>query len=1202
MKKILKIILFIILTISNVNAITLDKIIETNEWIPNEFVNKVKGTHIKYQTMNFLRRKSDNDFVYCIEPGISINGNVSYNGYDDDYVNVTKFEKETWNRISKLAYYGYGYQDENYDHTDVKWYVITQFMIWQSVPSLYDEIYFTDKLNGKKIEKYITEMQEMETLISTHNILPEFNINKSYQVNSQINLIDKNNVLNKFNIINNDKNLIIDKKGNKIIITAKKVGKYEINLEKKSNKFNRKRIIYINPKSQMVLYAGDLNNISHKFSIEFIGGNVSIEKYDRETNLNIPQHNASFEGAIYGIYNEHGEKIDELKTDKTGKAISNYLNQYGKFYLMEEKAPTGYKLSDEKYYFEIDENNLNPSIKVYDDIIRGKIKIIKNDYDTNSCIPQGQAQLENTEFVIINDLNKIVDKIKINNDCFALSKLLPYGQYKIKELKPAQGYYQNNEIKNQFISNTYTYNIIFKNKVIKNWINIEKNYGNVDGNSTFINTENNIKFEIYYPNGQKFDEIVTDSNGHASILIPYGIWKFHQVNTTSGYDKIDDFNITINENTALNQNYNILNNELSSYIKVIKIDKETKKAINIANTLFKIFNKDTNKYVSEFLGNKIVNTFKTDNNGLMTTYLKLKKGHYKLIEIQSPNGYLINENGLDFEISNETNFIKTNHGNFIKLIYEDEPIKGKIIIKKQGENFIIENGSYHYNNINLENIKFNIYAQENITSPDKKHLIFKKDSLIETIITNKNGNAESSNLPLGKYYVIEKSSNDKYILNNNKYKIELNQIDNKTPLIIKTLNIINKLKTGNIEISKIDDKTNCGIANTNIELYTNDDKLIFSGTTDKNGKIVIRNIILGNYYVKEKEASQGYVLNTNKLNIKIAVNNEIVKINIPNKKITSTINIKKTDNNYKPIENVEISLYNNDDVLIKTYLTNKEGKISFCIPYGKYYIKETKTNDNYILDNSKTNINVCNDNENININLINKIRKIKVPNTYSCENRKKFLTLTLIITTILLLVTMKKLKPISILFILSIPLITIIYLNNKYKNIPIKNNNITTKLNTNYNKPNEIKINNVINKKRINYIGYLEIPKISLKKGFVNKNSPYNNVNKNIQILKESDMPNKKNGMVMIAGHSGTGNIAYFKNLYKLNINDIVIIYYNNIKYTYKIIDIYLEDKNGEISVQDNNNFSSIILTTCSNKKGKQQTFWGKLTRTETTL
>lgn len=136
----------------------------------------------------------------------------------------------------------------------------------------------------------------------------------------------------------------------------------------------------------------------------------------------------------------------------------------------------------------------------------------------------------------------------------------------------------------------------------------------------------------------------------------------------------------------------------------------------------------------------------------------------------------------------------------------------------------------------------------------------------------------------------------------------------------------------------------------------------------------------------------------------------------------------------------------------------------------------------------------------------------------------------------------------------------------------------------------------VENQNKEMYIAVLEIPSISLKKGIYDINSKNNDVNKNIQLIKESDMPDIEDGNFILAGHSGIGRIAYFKKLEQLNLDDIVFVYYKGIKYSYQIISIYLENKDGTISISNENQFSKIILTTCSQKeKDKQVVVVGRL-------
>lgn len=155
-------------------------------------------------------------------------------------------------------------------------------------------------------------------------------------------------------------------------------------------------------------------------------------------------------------------------------------------------------------------------------------------------------------------------------------------------------------------------------------------------------------------------------------------------------------------------------------------------------------------------------------------------------------------------------------------------------------------------------------------------------------------------------------------------------------------------------------------------------------------------------------------------------------------------------------------------------------------------------------------------------------------------------------------------------------------------------NEETTNNTNNQNKPTNTtnKENNKNNKPKNYYIGYLEIPKINFERGFVDINSKDNDVSKNITIISGSKYPNVEKGNFIIAGHSGTGVQSYFKNLYKLNNNDEVNVYYKNIKYTYKIVKIYKQPKNGTIAIYRDYNKTTLTLVTCTKNDKKTQTVY----------
>ena len=124
------------------------------------------------------------------------------------------------------------------------------------------------------------------------------------------------------------------------------------------------------------------------------------------------------------------------------------------------------------------------------------------------------------------------------------------------------------------------------------------------------------------------------------------------------------------------------------------------------------------------------------------------------------------------------------------------------------------------------------------------------------------------------------------------------------------------------------------------------------------------------------------------------------------------------------------------------------------------------------------------------------------------------------------------------------------------------------------------------------YIGTLEIPKINLSKGFTSIDSPHNTVSKNVEVVKGSTYPDKVNGNFILAAHSGSSYLAYFKNLYQLTTGDVAYVNYQNKQYTYKIVNIYEQDKTGKIAIYRDQNKTCLTLVTCTKDKKDKQTVY----------
>lgn len=166
------------------------------------------------------------------------------------------------------------------------------------------------------------------------------------------------------------------------------------------------------------------------------------------------------------------------------------------------------------------------------------------------------------------------------------------------------------------------------------------------------------------------------------------------------------------------------------------------------------------------------------------------------------------------------------------------------------------------------------------------------------------------------------------------------------------------------------------------------------------------------------------------------------------------------------------------------------------------------------------------------------------------------------------------------------------YMNNIFAEESTKKKKIEAKENEEPKIEEEINGEEENKKATYDYIGYLEIPKIKLKKGFVSKKSRDNNVEKNIFIVDQADYPDKKNGNFIIAAHSGTGWKAFFNDLYQLEKNNDIYVTYKNKKYLYKIADIYTQKKTGTIAIYRDYNKKTLTLVTCTNNDDTTQTVY----------
>ena len=883
-KKLMKIFLFLLIGISSIARITNVSAAATSGDIitgkvvaggPFYVVHNKGNGHRMWLTEKFLIRSSDGAFVYCVQPYVSIKQDNTYSVTTEDYASVMEISQNTWSIISKIAYYGYQYKDSTHDHSAEKWYAAAQMLIWNYVnPSI--DSYFTNTLDGTRNDNILkAEQNEIMDLVNNHNVKPSFdNIPNQMVIGETITLTDTKGVLSNFDVTD-VKGATITKNGNTLSITATEVGNMSFKLVKLGNRYGEPVRLYYASDSQNVIRRGNIDPVILNNNINVIGGTVSIQKTDADTYEFTPQGEATLKGAKYGIYKEDGTRVGEITTDEEGKAKSDYLPSLGTFYLLEEKASTGYQIDKNKYYFYITLNDLNPNVQVFEKVIERKF-----------------------------DFTKV------------------YATDKTAIMTPEVG----------------------------------------------------VKFGVYNNKNELVGEYTTDEQGNFEVKLPYGTYTIKQLTTTSGHEKMNDFNIEVKEvgNTIKRT---ISNAEITAKLRVVKIDSETKEVIKRSGIKFKIIDTKTNKEVCQTITyptSQTICTFETNNNGEFITAYPLNTGTYKLQEIdQVIDGYLWNSESLEFTIDENSKLRDDlEYGIIFDTNFENKPVKGEVKIEKIGEVATLTEEGYTFTKESLSGITFGLYQNNKEIATGK---------------TDKDGNLIFNNLKLGKYCVKEIKTLDGYILNDKQICFELKYKDQYTPVITYKTLVENKLKTSKLEITKQDISTEESLPDTTIEIYTNKDELVYSGKTNEEGKIIIERLPIGKYYFIETEAPEGYLINEEKMYFEVT-GEEIVKSTIKDKKITGTLEFTKTDfSESVTLPNTTIEIYNDKDELIFTGKTDENGMIVIEeLEYGKYYILEKEAPKGYTLNTEKMYFEIKENGEVVKCNMKDE-EIIEVPNTEANE-------------------------------------------------------------------------------------------------------------------------------------------------------------------------------------------------------------------------
>ncbi|HAT4184282.1 TPA: Cys-Gln thioester bond-forming surface protein [Clostridium perfringens] len=657
---------------------------------------------------------------------------------------------------------------------------------------------------------------------------------------------------------------------------------------------------------------GKTIEITHTNKI--IKGKVAVKKTDSEiSDLNL-------EGAEFTIYDNNKNIVATITTNKDGYAESEPLN-YGTYTMQETKAPKGYLLSNKVWDININENDKTYTFDVSNDVIKGKLQIVKVDSENEEKPVEGAGF--DVIAVNVNGIKEgtVVDHVVTDKNGFAYTKDLRYGDYKFHETDTPKGYWKSDkEHSFNIAENGKTYVKYVKNSPIQAKVRVIK-VDSKDGKPL-----KGVKFQIRNADTKKLVEFTNfigiipmktttlETNKNGELVTPqnlaYGNYLLEEVEPLEGYIKVNPIPFKIDENSVLEEikdlgtiyTQKVSNDRITANMELLKLDKETNKPLE--NIEFKVTALDG------FMKGKTWN-LKSDDKGLVS--LKgLEYGDYRVDEVKTLWNYVLNKEPIFFSVKE--------NGKTIKLQMTNKKIRGSVELFKFDKD----------TNRPLEGVKFDLL------NGDKK---------VGTYTTDNTGKITVNNLEAGNYTWVEVEAIDHYNKVDKKYDFNIYK-DGQ----LEKIDVANTVKTGELDFSKTDVTTGDSIDGAKVKitgLEPQNKHINIEFTSSKEGnKFTLPE---GKYTFEETLAPEGYRINKEVGTFEIK-DGQITKANLKDERKQGDLIFTKTDvTTGKVIEGAKIKITCTEGLSkgkVIDFTSSKDGN-KFTLDEGKYTFEETSAPNGY---------------------------------------------------------------------------------------------------------------------------------------------------------------------------------------------------------------------------------------------------------------
>ncbi|PRT20231.1 adhesin [Bacillus toyonensis] len=639
---------------------------------------------------------------------------------------------------------------------------------------------------------------------------------------------------------------------------------------------------------EVTLQAGETKTIEIKNTIQ--KGQIELKKIDSE-NGEKPLANAEFDIVKDGVVVEH------IVTDKDGKAISKPLVP-GKYILKETKAPEGYQLKEKEFEVNVTGDGIFPITVENAMVDKGNVEITKVDKESG-------AVLAGVEFEVQNEKSEVVRKVTTDKDGKANVSDLSVGKYKLVETKSLPGYKKLTEPVSFEIKKGMTKVLSLKveNELLdKGSVEITK----VDKDSQKV--LEGVVFEVQDENGKVVTEVKTDKDGKAKISdLSIGKYKLVEMKSLPGYKRLTDpvsFEIKKGMTTVLS--LKVENEQLDKgSVEITKVDKDSQKALK--GVIFEVQDE----------AGTVVKEVTTDKNG-KAKISDLSVGKYKLVEKKSLPGYKQLTEPVSFEI-------KKGMTEVLSLKIENEMVDtGNVEITKVDKD----------NKAPLAGVIFIVQDE--------------KGNEVKKVTTDKAGKANVSDLPVGKYDLVEVESLPGYKKLEKPISFEIK----KGMTEVLSLKVENEMvDTGNVEITKIDKDSKAPLENVVFEVRDSKGKVVAKVKTDKEGKANVSDLSIGKYELVEVETPAGYKPLEKPISFEIEKGRiTALQLTVENELVdTGNVEITKVDKENKDIlADAVFEIQDEAGQVVAKITTDKKGQAQVTnLSVGTYKLVEVKAPKGY---------------------------------------------------------------------------------------------------------------------------------------------------------------------------------------------------------------------------------------------------------------